>query len=147
MAFVTIGVGAAIGGYQKIDLVHHLLGVGVRPQRHRQIIKRAIKISGRLQRAAVHPQHAIALVIGKEIAGRERIDKFRAKGHTRHFKPTFATIDDGTNDITRVQVVGVGEGFTNQNGINLATFQHTATAQKHPVQWRFPLIGDRDNLP
>jgi hypothetical protein len=110
LARPVIGAQPAMMVEQPVQRIHHVLGHGLGADPDREVVERALHVEGGGHGGLGHPQDAVALVVGHQRAGPDRVDEFRAQGGARDGQRPALSVEIGVEDIAHDEAVGLGEG-------------------------------------
>jgi hypothetical protein len=85
---------AAVARQHEVDALNHALRGGAALQGERDVVERPVHVEGRREGLAVHPQDPVALVVGKQRAGRDRVHVLRRQGDPDDVQPLAMSLDD-----------------------------------------------------
>ena len=129
-----IGVDAAIGREQAVELVDHRAFAGARAQAHRHLVKGALHVVGRRQLLARHPKHAKTALVGRAAHAGKNVFRRQRNAHNGQLAP-FA-VDHSAKGVARLQATRQRKALGHQRlqGAAVLRLHHAAPAQMHLVQ-------------
>ena len=129
-----IGVDAAIGRKQAVELVDHRAFAGAGAQAHRYLVKGALHVVGRRQLFARHPKHAKTALVGRAAHAGKNVFRRQRNAHNGQLAP-FA-VDHSAKGVARLQATRQRKALGHQRlqGAAVLRLHHAAPAQMHLVQ-------------
>ena len=145
LILARVGADAAVGREQRIELGDHRLGRGAAQEREREVVEGAVEIVGGGQRLASHAEHAEALLVGHQRAGRHRVDVLGRERQADHRERALLAVDQRVELRAGAEAVRVGEGLREHHLVGPVRRDQPPAPQEEPVQQRLAVLGDRDD--
>ena len=133
---------SAVRRQESVEFVDHVRrGAGVR-QPHRYVVERPFHAVGDAQRPAPHPQHTVAMIVGKHRTGTQLLDVLRRQRRADDGQRLPATVDDDPQPGARFQPVGLGERLADDRLIGAVRRRQAPLPQVEAVQPGFAVVRD-----
>ena len=139
----TVGAESAVRVEQTVDAVDHVELARAGRELERDVVEGAVEIEGRAQRVAVHPEHAEALVVGKQVRALDLVDVLGRDPDPDDAQRLPAPVQHGAQPIADFELVGVGEGLAGDHLVRAARLDPATATQMHVVQDRRAQCRDR----